>query len=159
MFVFSYPTTPRSCICIAPRTQEFLFKQQECTEVYMSPTKAFQMQLVKEIAAVDATTSNGTQDRESSQTSAQTVWRGPPERPSQSSPWQYYTKTVSGKEMNIYCRRPFCRGNKSAAAGMDREQELLDPNDLIGTNLFFSIGSIALSFDATEKKYCGDTEL
>ena len=129
----------------------------------MNPTKKFQMQLVQEIIAANAACSYATPattaEQEISQVSKHTVWRAPPERPSPSSPWQYYTKTVSGKEMDIYCRRPFSHENGESktqkCAGNDKEQELLDPNDLIGTNLFLGIGSIALSRDATERMHGG----
>ncbi|HEY6739959.1 MAG TPA: oligopeptidase B, partial [Actinopolymorphaceae bacterium] len=50
--------------------------------------------------------------------------------------WEYYTRTVEGRQYSIYCRQP---------RGGGPEQILLDGNELAGHSEYFALGAYAVS--------------
>ena len=64
-------------------------------------------------------------------------------------PYDYYTRTVEGRQYSVHCRRP---------AGSDAEQVILDENELARELTYFRLGALAVSPDHKLLAYSFDRD-
>jgi oligopeptidase B len=81
--------------------------------------------------------------------------------PSRKGGWWYYSRTVTGQQYPVYCRRavlPGDAGPPSSADGsaLDGEHVLLDGNELAAGGQFFSLGAYSVSPDGGLLAYSTD---
>src|SRR5690606_36677106 len=73
--------------------------------------------------------------------------------------WWYFTRTEEGKQYAVSCRVPAeseTPPDITPGERLDREQVILDGNELAGDSPFFSMGTSAVSPDGTMLAYSTD---
>jgi oligopeptidase B len=83
--------------------------------------------------------------------------------PARDGGWWYYTRTVTGQQYSVHCRRatsPADSGPPMTEDGgpLDGEEVLLDGNELAAGHEFFSLGTYDVSPDGTKLAYSTDFE-
>jgi oligopeptidase B len=81
--------------------------------------------------------------------------------PTRKGGWWYYARTVAGQQYPVHCRRavrPDDTGPPMSEDGspLEREEVLLDGNELAGGERFFSMGAFGVSPDGTLLAYSTD---
>ncbi|MEU7748308.1 S9 family peptidase [Nonomuraea sp. NPDC049158] len=79
--------------------------------------------------------------------------------PSRKGEWWYFSRTEEGKQYAVSCRVPADGETPPAVTPgerLDREQVILDGNELAGDSAFFSVGTSAITPDGTMLAYSTD---
>ncbi len=79
--------------------------------------------------------------------------------PSRKGAWWYFSRTEEGKQYAVSCRVPADGETPPAVTPgerLDREQVLLDGNELAGDSAFFSVGTSAITPDGTMLAFSTD---
>ncbi|WP_336214692.1 S9 family peptidase [Nonomuraea sp. LPB2021202275-12-8] len=79
--------------------------------------------------------------------------------PSRKGGWWYFTRTEEGKQYAVSCRVPADGDTPpkiTPGERLEREQTILDGNELAGDSAFFSMGTSAVSPDGTMLAYSTD---
>ncbi|MEV0351010.1 S9 family peptidase [Nonomuraea sp. NPDC050680] len=79
--------------------------------------------------------------------------------PSRKGEWWYFSRTEEGKQYAVSCRVPADGETPPAVTPgerLDREQVILDGNELAGDSAFFSVGTSAITSDGTMLAYSTD---